>query len=644
MLVALKILALLAAPGQAPQATLTVPDNLITEGLPPIPMSIVNGVSRYTESRGAVFNSWRPGTKEQLIQTRITNATQAYRVAFPGADRQQLTFFPEPIAGAFYGAKHPNRFVFQKDIGGSEFFQYYRYDLATGASTLLTDGKSRNTDAVFGDDGKTLYYMSTRRTGADTDLYAVDVDHPETDHQVAALGGVGWAPSDISPDGKTVLLNRGVSISEVHLYLLDLATGAQKELMPSKTRISYGYAGFTKDGKHILFSSDAGGEFQQLKELDLTSGKVTNLSAEIPWDLEAGAFSRDRTKFAYVVNANGTSDVYDLDLSTLKSRKLGGFPPAVISDLAWNDDDRTLGLSLNSAKGADSYSYDVRDSKLTRWTFSETSGLNANAFQTPRLVQWTSFDGLKLSGWLTPPPAKFKGPRPVWIDIHGGPEDQSRPGFIGAYNYFLNEMGIAVLRPNVRGSTGFGKTFVDLDTGMKRGDSYKDIGALLDWIEKRPELDSKKVFVSGASYGGHMTYAISYLYADRIALSNPIVGMTNLVTFLENTSAYRRDLRRVKYGDERIPAMRAYLESIAPINHSSEITKPIFIVAGQNDPRVPITEASAFKEKIKSTNPNTWYLVAKDEGHGFAKKNNRDFQLYATAMFLQRFLLGGESN
>ncbi len=623
------------------QQTIPVPDNLIAEGIPPIPQSVVDSVGRYTEFRSAGFAGWNPTKREMLILTRFGNTTQVHSVAMPDGDRHQLTFFPDSIGGAFYGPKNPNWFVFHKDVGGNEFFQYYRYDLATGNSTLLTDGKSRNTDGLIAPDGKTLVYCSTRRTGNDTDLYAVDIESPTTDHMVAQLQGGGWAPSDVADDGSTALLINSVSVNESHLFLTDMKTGQLRELSRSSgDQIAYNSAAFGKDGKHIYFTSDQGSEFAELREMDLASGKTVSLTANIPWDVESVQLSNDRTQLAFVVNDNGMSDLYTLDSKSNKYRRLSGIPVGVISDVRWNNDDHNLAFGMNSAKSSnDAFSYDTKTSRLTRWTFSETGGLNAEGFQAQQLVKWKSFDGKEISGWLTMPPTKFSGARPVMIDIHGGPEGESRPTFEGRYNYFLNEMGIALIEPNVRGSTGFGKTYAKLDNGVLRGDTYKDIGALLDWIKTQPNLDASKIFVTGGSYGGHMTYAISYAYADRIACSLPVVGMTNLVTFLENTSGYRRDLRRVEYGDERDPKVRAVLESIAPINHASEITKPIFIIAGQNDPRVPITEASGFKDKIKSTNPNTWYLVAKDEGHGFAKKNNRDFQMYATVLFLQKFLL-----
>jgi dipeptidyl aminopeptidase/acylaminoacyl peptidase len=244
-----------------------------------------------------------------------------------------------------------------------------------------------------------------------------------------------------------------------------------------------------------------------------------------------------------------------------------------------------------------------------------------------------------ISGFLYRPPAKFTGKRPVIVNIHGGPEGQSFPGFLGRNNYYLNEMGIAIIFPNIRGSTGYGKSFLMLDNGMKREDSYKDLAALLDWIKQQPEFDGDRIMVTGGSYGGHSTLAVSTFYSDKIRCSVDIVGMSNLVTFLERTESYRRDLRRAEYGDEREPKMRAYLEKIAPMNHVDQIKKPMFVVAGKNDPRVPVSEANQIVEALKKNKTPAWYLIGNDEGHGFSKKKNQDFQFYATVMFMREYLL-----
>jgi dipeptidyl aminopeptidase/acylaminoacyl peptidase len=302
---------------------------------------------------------------------------------------------------------------------------------------------------------------------------------------------------------------------------------------------------------------------------------------------------------------------------------------------------RDVGFSLSSARSPlDVYSVDTLTGKIERWTQSETGGLNTANFVEPQLIEWKSFDGKKISGFLYKPDRQmFPGKRPVIVNIHGGPEGQSRPTYMGRNNYFLNELGIAMIFPNVRGSTGYGKTFTDADNGFHREDTYKDIGALLDWIGSEPSLDASKIMVTGGSYGGHMTWAVAAYYNDKIRCALPIVGMSNLVTLLEHTEAYRRDLRRVEYGDERDPQMRAYLEKIAPVNHIDAMHKPIFAVVGKNDPRVPWTESRQILDKLNAQGTPTWFLMANDEGHGYAKKKNQDFLFDAEVMFVKKYLL-----
>jgi dipeptidyl aminopeptidase/acylaminoacyl peptidase len=294
---------------------------------------------------------------------------------------------------------------------------------------------------------------------------------------------------------------------------------------------------------------------------------------------------------------------------------------------------------MNNARDpGDCYSIDVNTGKLERWTSSETA-VKTGDFPQAELVQWKSFDGKMISGFLYKPAAKFTGKRPVLVMIHGGPEGQSTPNFLGRNNYLLNEMGIALIYPNVRGSTGYGKTFSLLDNGFQREDTYKDIDALFDWIGSRADLDGERIAVMGGSYGGHMTLAVSTFYSQRIRCSVDIVGMSNLVTFLEHTEAYRRDLRRVEYGDERDPKMREFLEKIAPMNNIDKIKKPMLVIAGKNDPRVPVSESEQIVAALKKEGTPVWYLMAKDEGHGYRKKPNQDFQFYATVAFLQQYLL-----
>jgi len=618
-------------------------ENLVVEGVPPIPAALAEEVRRYTEFRTAGLASWHPVRREMLIGTRFGDTPQIHIVKSPGGARTQLTFFPDRVTGALFHPKDGSYFVFSKDVGGNEFFQFYRYDMATGDVTLLTDGKSRNTDPVWSHGGNLLAYGSTRRNGTDVDLYVTNPSDPKSDHALAELQGGGWNALDFSPDDKKILVLEGISANESYLWIVDAATGAKELITPKggAEKVAYGGAEFSKDGRGIYVTTDKDSEFQRLAYVDLSTKQHTYLTDQIKWDVDEFDLSPDGRTVAFVTNEEGVSRLHLMDTKTRKEKTGPNLPVGVIGGVQWHQNGRDLGFQLNTARStADVYSLDTKTGLVERWTQSETGGLNTDNFSEAQLVRWPSFDGRTLSGFLyMPPMGKFNGPRPVIVNIHGGPESQSRPNFLGRNNYFLNEMGAAIVYPNVRGSTGYGKTFLALDNGMKREDTYKDIGALLDWIKTQPGLDASRVMVTGGSYGGHMTFAVATRYSDRVRAFLPVVGISNLVSFLERTESYRRDLRRVEYGDERDPAMREFMLRTAPLNNASKITKPIFVVAGGNDPRVPLNEAEQMVRTVRKNGTPVWYLMAKDEGHGFAKKKNQDFQFYATVMFIREYLL-----
>lgn len=617
-------------------------ENLVVENIPPIPASIAEKANQYGEFRSAGFADWHPVKREMLISTRFADVPQIHLVKIPGGARTQLTFYPDRTGGAHYGPKG-DYFVFSKDVGGGEWFQLYRYDLATGNVTLLTDGKSRNTDEAYSRNSDMVAYSSTRRTGQDTDIWVMDTRDPKSDRMLLQLQGGGWQTLDWSADNKQLLVMNEVSANETYLYLVDVAKGEKKLLTPKGTEeIAYGEAHFSKDGKGFFGTTDRDSEFHRLAYFDLGSMQPAYLTSDIKWDVTGFDISDDGKTLAFLTNEDGISKLYLMDTATRKYHPVANIPIGLIGGLKFHKNNRDLGLVLISARStADAYSLDVTTGKLERWTFSETGGLNTAAFAEPKLIKWQTFDGKTISGFLyMPDAAKYPGKRPVIVNIHGGPEGQYRPGFLGRNNYYLNEMGVALVFPNVRGSSGYGKTFLKLDNGMHRDDTYKDTSALLDWIKKNPQLDGDKIMVTGGSYGGHMTWATATFDNDKITCSLPIVGMSSLVTLLEHTEVYRRDLRRVEYGDERDPKMREYLEKIAPLNNSEKIRKPVFAVVGKNDPRVPWTESRQMLDKLKSNGIPTWFLMANDEGHGYAKKKNQDFQFYATIMFVRQFLLG----
>jgi len=425
------------------------------------------------------------------------------------------------------------------------------------------------------------------------------------------------------------------------MFLVDTMTAERKPLTPQKAGVSYRHARFDQHGRIFLITNQDS-DFEQLAMLDPDTNRLTILKPGLRWDVTSFDLQRDGRYIAYIVNENGSDTLHLLDTVTREERPLPKLPYGTIGDLRWHPGGQIneIGFTIASARTpSDVYSINTLTGKLERWTYSETGGLDASQFSEPELIEWKSFDGLTISGFLYRPPKRFAGPRPVIVNIHGGPEGQFQPGYLGATNYLLNELGTAIIFPNVRGSTGYGKTFLNLDNGRKREDSVKDIGALLDWIATRSDLDAKRVMVTGGSYGGYMTLASMTHFNDRFRCAVDVVGISNWITFLEHTEAYRRDLRRVEYGDERDPEMHAFLESISPIAHVGNITKPMFIVAGRNDPRVPYTEGQQMTAAIRAHGVPVWYLLAADEGHGFTKKGNRDFQFAATVMFIKKYLM-----
>jgi dipeptidyl aminopeptidase/acylaminoacyl peptidase len=528
--------------------------------------------------------------------------------------------------------------VVMKDTGGNEFYQLYT--LANGRLSLLTDGSSRNILNAWADDGALLGYSSTRRTGADSDLYVMDPRNPRSDRRVAEVRGGGWSLTSFAPDNAQAVVHQYISVTKSNLHLLDLASGRMTPIGDHTKPIAYADAQFAPDGTLWVLSDEAS-EFQRLGTLDLATGAFTAKTLAETWDVDRFDIASDGSFVVYVVNEAGVDKLKLLDTRTAAVRVVAGLAAGQIPGISiapWGD----IGLSFTSATSpTDAFSVDPRTLAVTRWTYSETGGLDASRNVEPELVEVRSFDGLAISGFLYRPNATtFPGKRPLLVNIHGGPEAQSRPGFLGRTNFLLNELGIAVFYPNVRGSTGYGKTFVGLDNGPdKREDSVKDIGTFLDRLAQDSALDPERFAVTGGSYGGYMCYASAIRYGDRFKAANCIVAISNFVSFLENTESYRRDLRRVEYGDERDPAQRAKLMAISPLTSVAELDLPLFVVTGGNDPRVPPSEAAQMLAAARQRGGLVWHLLGTDEGHGFAKKANQDYQFWASLMFFEETLL-----
>jgi dipeptidyl aminopeptidase/acylaminoacyl peptidase len=643
--------AALACAVSAWSADTLVPDaHLKAEGIPPIPAALATKVAPYTEFKPATAVAWHPRKRELVVARRATNTTQLHRVAAPGSDLVRLTDFAEPVRFGLWWPKAPDTLVFARDAGGNEQQQLYRLGRADRTPVLLTNAQRKNEFAGVTHARDRLLVDSTavdtngRTESPATDLVLLDPLAPSAARRIATLPGTGWGDYTFAFDDRRLAMIEYKSVNESYVWVMNVATGARRRVLPAEgapppTPIASSDLNFARDGKGVFLSTDRDGEFRRLAWLDLATGAVDYFGAGGDWDVESIALSPDGRTLAVITNEAGIGVLRLYDAATRKALPRPRMPIGNVRGLVWHENSRDLAVSVNSAQSpSDAYAIDVRENVVRRWTESKVPGLDASAFRSAEPIEWKSFDGRTIGGFVIRPPPRHTGKRPVIVSIHGGPEAQARPGFMGRWNYFIDEMGMAVIEPNVRGSTGYGKTFVALDNGMKREDSVRDIGALLDWIAAQPDLDASRVLVEGGSYGGYMALAVATRYGERIAGTIDVVGVANFVSFLENTESYRRDLRRVEYGDERDPAMREFLVRSSPVNNADRIKAPLFVVHGRNDPRVPYTEAEQIVAAARKNGVPVWYLLADNEGHGYARKANVDFLFYAMIEFLQTYV------
>jgi dipeptidyl aminopeptidase/acylaminoacyl peptidase len=613
--------------------------NLVIEGIPEIPPALIERMRRYQNTRQAAFAGWT-ADGALTVSTRFGNTAQLHLVGQPMGARRQITFFDEPVGGGSWSPTGARKgVIYVRDAGGNENYQLEYLDPGSADPVRLTDGRGRASTGVWSEDGTRHVFSWTARTGVNPDIYVDDPQDGRPPVLVFEAPEAGWAVADWSPDGKSLLLLRFVSVNETYVYVYDLATRTRTEIEPAKVKAARG-ALFSRDGKGVYFTSDLGSEFRTLRYADLATGRITPLTEHLNWEVEDVALSRDGRYLVYVVNEDGASRLHGMDLAQKTDLVPPELPFGVIGSIGFDPSGKRLAYSLQTpSQPSDVFVWTLADSRSERWTASEIGLLDPAKFVAPTLVHYPTFDKVKgrpreIPAWVYKPAGA--GPHPVLINIHGGPEAQALPVFSIATQQWAGELGYAVIHPNVRGSSGYGKTYVALDNGMKREDSVRDIGALLDWIATQPDLDPKRVVVIGGSYGGYMVLAAMTHYNDRLRGGIDVVGISNFITFLESTAEYRRDLRRPEYGDERDPAMRAFFETISPLNNAGKISKPMLIVQGQNDPRVPVTESEQMVAKIRANGGEVWYLLGLNEGHGFARRDNIDYYQWAVALILEQ--------
>jgi dipeptidyl aminopeptidase/acylaminoacyl peptidase len=642
---------LLAAALAAAPAVTTVDDakpvtensNLLVSGVPALPPELRSRVDQYLNPRAADLLDVAEDGSAMLISTRFASTAQIHHVRQPMGARTQLTFGNEPIRAARFVSGAPHTLLYLEDVGGAEFYQLYRLDRRTGRSELLTDGKSRHEALQVSRDGKRIAFSSSARNGKDTDVYVAEMARPKEARRLVEAEG-SWYAADFSPDGMRVLVARFRAIDDADLHVVDVASGQRKQITPSEGKGSVRAAEWAADGKSVFLVTDRYSDFDELYRIDpyKPAAAPTSLTRSLKWNVEDVKVAPDGSRAVLVANVDGYSKLFMLDRAG-RIRPLD-VPAGVITRLQFPGRRSDLvAFSLQTAKRpADVFQFHFGTRKLVRWTESEVGGLDPESFVEPELVRYPSRDGVTIPAFVY----RARSPRadaklPVVIIWHGGPEGQTRPTFSPITQLLATELGMAVVHPNVRGSDGYGKAFRAMDDGVKREASLADIGATLDWIAKQPQLDASRVAAYGGSYGGYMTLASAAFYPERFAAAVDVVGISNLVSFLQNTQAYRRDLRRAEYGDEQKPDVRAVQERISPLHAASKIRSALFVLQGKNDPRVPQSEAEQIVKAVRQNGREVWYLLALNEGHGFAKKENRDYTTAAIALFLERQLRGG---
>jgi dipeptidyl aminopeptidase/acylaminoacyl peptidase len=637
------LLLAIAAPlivDSAGSATLAaVRDNLVFDNIPEPPSGSTEQLDAYLSARQATPLGWSP-KGQLLIATRFGDVDQLHVVDRAGGERRQITFLRDPIAyGAFSPDPNRSAVVFSKDVGGNENAQLYYQRVGEPRARMLTDGKSLNGGVVWSNAGREIAFFTTARDGISRDINIVDPESGALPHLAVSGDSAAWYPLDWSPDDRKLLVLKYVSIAEGYLYVVDLYNGLKREVDPSSDKVGITDAKFSRDGQGVYLISNRDSEFGKLRYVSLFTGEKTEISGPIPWDIEQLAISRDGHYLVYVSNEGGASKLNALDLRTHQDLIPPRLPAAgVIDSLCFDAEGKRLAFGFTAAnQPRDAYVLDMASNQLEAWTASEPGPLDPKKFVLPRLVQFPTFDrtdgkSRQIPLYVYEPAAP--GPHPVLIMLHGGPESQFRPGFDPWIEYLVNEMGFAVLAPNVRGSSGYGKTYLALDNGLLREDAVKDIGALLVWLGLQSTFDAKHVVISGVSYGGYLALAALVNYSDRLRGGVDLGGMTDFISFLSKTAPYRQDQRRLEYGDERDPDTRAFLRRISPLTNAERIARPVLVVHGKNDPRVPVGESDQLVNRLRSRGGVVWYLQATDEGHGFGRKQNRDAYYRTFAQFL----------
>jgi len=533
-------------------------------------------------------------------------------------------------------------YVFRSDVDGDEYADVFVATGSTFEPSKISVGSARNISVIPTNDRTRIAYASAGRGTGVWRLYLQDLCAGATP-EVLYEGAAPFYPENFHPDDTHLLATR-VDDEGFRLSEIDLSSGAEEILLSVEQPIKA--AIYSDSGEYIFFTTNAFSEFVELYRMDRDTGDVIAVMADVGLDIDGVAVSDDRTRMAVEFNRAGLSSLLVIDMQELAliagslDTSLG-----VVSAVYFSPDGEELAVSLSQPTvPSRSGIFDYRTGEFEAWSGGFDRAQRITDL-IPEITTYPTFDEVDGEARriptlvYIPETASPEDPAPVVIVPHGGPESQSKPSFNRRYHYYVTEMGLAVIRPNIRGSTGYGKSYEQLDEVERRGDAIRDIGALLDWIEERPDLDASRVVIAGGSYGGFVTLAALATYPDRFLGGISSAGVTDFETFLHNTEPYRLNNRRREYGDERDPATARFFDSISPLHNASNITAPILIIQGRNDPRVPEQQAEAIVDAVRANGVRVSYLLAKNEGHSFSNRDNRLMSSGARVAFLRELLL-----
>lgn len=613
--------------------------DVVTVEVPPLPKAILEKYDYYNANIGNEIVGWKPNTNSLWLLGAGKESPAVLLKDRPlGKEAEEASL----LFSYFDAYPSPNGeyFAYTADEDGKELFQLYLLKTDSKNASQLTDSKYRNVEPLWSKDSKQIVYGTTPPGFQGMQLSVLSIEQPEK-KRIIATSDTALQSADWSSDNQRIVYIEYLSnYSNQLLWQFDFQTGKSRLLTPKpKTEASiYFSPKYSSDGKGLYVISNAQSEFAELSYLDLNNLKLTRISNSIQADIDEFEISPDGKKIVFVSNEKGVSKLYLYDITSKTFSKLDWNKEGVIARLRWNSDSSEIAFRFAwyQSKG-DIYSYNIKTKESTLWAKAVSGGFPLDKFTKPELIQWKSFDGLNIQGLLYRPPSSFSGKRPVLIDLHGGPEEQVRPVLDDDFEYFVHELGVAVIRPNVRGSTGYGKNCLSLDDGVKREDATKDVGALLDWIASQSDLDPERVMVRGASYGGYLALTVAAKYSQRLRGAASLVGMTNLATFLRGTARWHKNQRRAEYGDERNPQIRTVLEKASPVRNAKKIKIPLLLTHGAKDPRVPLSESTQLAAAVRKNRTPVWQITVMNEGHGLL--SNFGVHNAATVLFIQKYLL-----